>query len=150
MRLALAGETMLGRGVARELAKRAPQSAVSPEVAELTRAPDLCIVNLECCISERGEPVPRLFNFRAPPRAAETLAHLGVDCVLLANKHALDHGIEALLDTFAHHAKRRDTAQNAAALRSPSKDPGEHLARTRSVEAPLARARAGARSSPHA
>ncbi len=47
MRLALAGDTMLGRGVARELAKRAPQSVVSPEIAELTRAADLCIVNLE-------------------------------------------------------------------------------------------------------
>jgi poly-gamma-glutamate capsule biosynthesis protein CapA/YwtB (metallophosphatase superfamily) len=102
VRLALAGDTMLGRGVARELAKRPPQSVVSPEIAELTRAADLCILNLECCISERGEPVPKLFNFRAPPTAVETLVHLGVDCVLLANNHALDYGIEALLDTFAH------------------------------------------------
>jgi len=102
VRLALAGDTMLGRGVARELAKRAPQSVVSPEIAELTRAADLCIVNLECCISERGEPVPKVFNFRAPPQAVETLVHLGVDCVLLTNNHVLDYGIEALLDTFAH------------------------------------------------
>ena len=28
--------------------------------------------------------------------------YLGVDCVMLANNHALDYGIEALLDTFAH------------------------------------------------
>ena len=102
MRLALAGDTMLGRGVARELAKRPLQSIVSPEIAELTRAADLCIVNLECCISERGEPVPKVFNFRAPPLAVETLVHLGVDCVLLANNHVLDYGIEALLDTLAH------------------------------------------------
>jgi poly-gamma-glutamate capsule biosynthesis protein CapA/YwtB (metallophosphatase superfamily) len=102
VRLALAGDTMLGRGVALELAKRHPQSLVSPEVAELTREADICVVNLECCISERGEPVPKAFNFRAPPQAVETLMHLGVDCVLLANNHALDYGIEALLDTFAH------------------------------------------------
>jgi poly-gamma-glutamate capsule biosynthesis protein CapA/YwtB (metallophosphatase superfamily) len=102
VRLALAGDTMLGRGVARELAKRPPQSIVSPEIAELTRAADLCIVNLECCVSERGEPLPKVFNFRAPPQAVETLIYLGVDCVLLANNHALDYGIEALLDTFAH------------------------------------------------
>jgi poly-gamma-glutamate synthesis protein (capsule biosynthesis protein) len=31
-----------------------------------------------------------------------TLLHLGVDCVTLANNHALDFGEEALLDTFAH------------------------------------------------
>jgi poly-gamma-glutamate capsule biosynthesis protein CapA/YwtB (metallophosphatase superfamily) len=102
VRLALAGDTMLGRGVALELAKRPPQSIVSPEIAELTRAADLCVVNLECCISERGEPLPKTFNFRAPPEAVETLVYLGVDCVLLANNHALDYGTEALRETFAH------------------------------------------------
>ena len=102
MRLALAGDTMLGRGVARELATRRPESLIAEEIAELTRAADVCVVNLECCISERGKPVPKVFNFRAPPQAVETLVHLGVDCVLLANNHALDYGIEGLLDTFAH------------------------------------------------
>jgi poly-gamma-glutamate capsule biosynthesis protein CapA/YwtB (metallophosphatase superfamily) len=102
MRLALAGEAMLGRGVAEELAQRPPQSLVADELAELTRAADLCVVNLECCISERGEPVPKMFTFRAPPAAVETLVHLGVDCVTLANNHAVDYGIEALLDTFEH------------------------------------------------
>jgi poly-gamma-glutamate capsule biosynthesis protein CapA/YwtB (metallophosphatase superfamily) len=102
MRLALAGDTMLGRGVARELAKRPPQSLVAAEIAELTRSADLCVVNLECCISERGAPVPKAFNFRAPPEAVETLVHLGVDCVTLANNHAVDYGLEALLDTFTY------------------------------------------------
>jgi len=102
VRLALAGDTMLGRGVARELEHRAPQSLVAPEIAELTRAADLFVLNLECCISERGAPVPKTFNFRAPPRAVETLVHLGVGCVTLANNHALDYGEDALLDTFEH------------------------------------------------
>jgi poly-gamma-glutamate capsule biosynthesis protein CapA/YwtB (metallophosphatase superfamily) len=100
VRIALAGDTMLGRGVARELEHRAPQSLVEPELAEITRAADLFVLNLECCISERGAPVPKVFNFRAPPNAVETLLHLGVDCVTLANNHALDFGSEALLDTF--------------------------------------------------
>jgi poly-gamma-glutamate synthesis protein (capsule biosynthesis protein) len=102
VRLALAGDTMLGRGVARELEHRPPESLVADEVAELMRAADVCVLNLECCISERGEPVPKPFNFRAPPQAVKTLLHLGVDCVTLANNHALDFGFEALLDTFAH------------------------------------------------
>jgi poly-gamma-glutamate capsule biosynthesis protein CapA/YwtB (metallophosphatase superfamily) len=102
VRLALAGDTMLGRAVARELGRRPPESLVDPAVVELTRAADLFVLNLECCISERGEPVPKLFNFRAPPAAMETLLHLGVDCVTLANNHALDYGRDALLDTFAH------------------------------------------------
>ena len=54
MRLALAGDTMLGRKVARELERRPPQSLVEPALAELTRAADLFVLNLECCISERG------------------------------------------------------------------------------------------------
>ena len=93
---------MLGRGVAKELARRPPQSLVSDELIELTRAADLFVLNLECCISERGAPVPKIFNFRAPPAAVETLVHLGVDCVTLANNHALDFGVDALLDTFEH------------------------------------------------
>ena len=101
MRLALAGDTMLGRGVARELARRPPRSLVAADVRELMRAADHCVLNLECCISERGEPVPKTFTFRAPPQAVELLADLGVDCVTLANNHALDYGVEALLDTFA-------------------------------------------------
>jgi poly-gamma-glutamate capsule biosynthesis protein CapA/YwtB (metallophosphatase superfamily) len=102
MRLALTGDTMLGRAVALALERRPPESLVADEIAELTRAADLCIVNLECCISERGRPVPKVFNFRAPPQAVETLVHLGVDCVTLANNHALDFGLECLLDTFAY------------------------------------------------
>jgi poly-gamma-glutamate synthesis protein (capsule biosynthesis protein) len=46
--------------------------------------------------------VPKTFTFRAPPAAVETLVHLGVDCVTLANNHALDYGTDALLDTFEH------------------------------------------------
>jgi poly-gamma-glutamate capsule biosynthesis protein CapA/YwtB (metallophosphatase superfamily) len=103
MRLALAGDTMLGRGVAERLRDAPPESLFAPEVVEAARAADLCIVNLECCISERGTPTPgRVFHFRAPPAAVEALTHLGVDCVTLANNHALDFGPEALLDTFQH------------------------------------------------
>jgi poly-gamma-glutamate capsule biosynthesis protein CapA/YwtB (metallophosphatase superfamily) len=102
VRLALAGDTMLGRAVAKVLGRRPPESLVDPAIAEITRAANLFVLNLECCISERGEPVPKVFNFRAPPVAVETLRYLGVGCVTLANNHALDFGPDALLDTFAH------------------------------------------------
>jgi poly-gamma-glutamate capsule biosynthesis protein CapA/YwtB (metallophosphatase superfamily) len=103
VRLALAGDTMLGRGVAEALGRRPPDSLVDREIVELTRAADLFVLNLECCISERGEPVPgKVFTFRAPPAAIETLQHLGVGCVTLANNHTLDYGLNALRDTLAH------------------------------------------------
>ena len=100
--VALAGDTMLGRGVAERLARSSPQSLFSPEVVEAAREADLFLLNLECCVSERGEPWPapgKPFFFRAPPAAVDALVHLGVDCVTLANNHALDFGEVALLDT---------------------------------------------------
>jgi hypothetical protein len=47
----------------------------------------------------------KVFFFRAPASAAEALVLLGVDCVSLANNHALDFGEEALQDTFDHLAR---------------------------------------------
>jgi poly-gamma-glutamate capsule biosynthesis protein CapA/YwtB (metallophosphatase superfamily) len=107
VKLALAGDTMLGRGVATALESCAPETLVASEVVAVAREADLFLLNLECCISERGEPWPdpgKPFFFRAPPRATELLAHLGVDCVTLANNHALDFGQAALLDTLGHLA----------------------------------------------
>lgn len=103
--IALGGDTMLGRMVGRALAHRPPASVWDPELLEVFREADLAIVNLECCVSERGEPwaAPgKPFFFRAPPVAVEALAAAGVRAVWLANNHALDYGETALLDTFRH------------------------------------------------
>src|SRR5919197_4672163 len=104
MQLALAGDTMLGRGVAEALAAQPLAALVAGEVVAQTAAADAFVLNLECCVSERGEPWPepgKPFFFRAPPAAVELLAFLGVDCVTLANNHVLDFGTQALLDTLA-------------------------------------------------
>jgi poly-gamma-glutamate capsule biosynthesis protein CapA/YwtB (metallophosphatase superfamily) len=103
--LALAGDTMLGRSVAEALTTAPPESLVAPDLADVTRSADLFVLNLECCVSDRGEPWPdpgKPFFFRAPPTAVELLAYLGTDAVTLANNHALDYGPEALLDTLEH------------------------------------------------
>lgn len=102
--LALLGDTMLGRGVAERLDRGVPpESLVAPEIVELMASADLRLLNLECCISERGERWPspgKPFFFRAPPAAIDVLRHLRVDAVTLANNHALDYGPEALSDTL--------------------------------------------------
>ncbi|MFB4307628.1 CapA family protein [Actinomadura sp. GTD37] len=101
--VALAGDTMLGRGVAREIAESGPHALFSDGVREVFAEADLALLNLECCVSERGRPwdAPgKPFHFRAPPAAVEALVDLGVDCVTLANNHALDFGAEALADTL--------------------------------------------------
>jgi poly-gamma-glutamate synthesis protein (capsule biosynthesis protein) len=104
LRIALAGDTMLGRKVAEALTTD-PGNLLAPEVVAAAREADLFALNLECCISERGRRWPdagKPFFFRAPPVAAELLAEWGVGCVTLANNHALDFGEEALLDTLEH------------------------------------------------
>jgi len=58
IKLALAGDTMLGRGVAERLASAPPQSLFAPEVVEAAQEADLFVLNLECCISDRGSPWP--------------------------------------------------------------------------------------------
>lgn len=104
--LALMGDVMLGRGVGEVLDRSAdPAAFVAGEIRASLAAADLVVANLECCISTRGAPwdAPgRPFHFRAPPQAADLLAGLGVDCVTLANNHALDFGPAALLDTRDH------------------------------------------------
>jgi poly-gamma-glutamate synthesis protein (capsule biosynthesis protein) len=101
--VALAGDTMLGRGVADVLEQAPPESLFAPEVAATIREADLAHLNLECCISTRGERWPdpaKPFFFRAPLAAVEALSLLGIDCVTLANNHAVDYGYTALADTL--------------------------------------------------
>jgi poly-gamma-glutamate capsule biosynthesis protein CapA/YwtB (metallophosphatase superfamily) len=129
--VALAGDTMLGRGVAERLAEAPPESLFAPEVVEFVRGADLVVLNLECCISDRGAPWPdpaKPFFFRAPPAAVEALTHLGVDCLTLANNHALDFGEGALVDTMERltgagiawvgAGEDADTARRAVVLES--------------------------------
>jgi poly-gamma-glutamate capsule biosynthesis protein CapA/YwtB (metallophosphatase superfamily) len=103
--VAIVGDTMLGRLCADRAAGGDVDALFDGEIQALLREADVVVANLECCLSERGEPWPdpgKPFFFRAPPTAAEILAELGVDVVTLANNHALDYGTQALRDTISH------------------------------------------------
>jgi poly-gamma-glutamate capsule biosynthesis protein CapA/YwtB (metallophosphatase superfamily) len=85
----------------------------------LLRDCDAVVCNLECCVSERGEPTSRVagkpFFFRAPTAATESLKAVGAKAVGLANNHALDFEVEALLDTLGHLAAAEIPACGAGA-----------------------------------
>jgi poly-gamma-glutamate capsule biosynthesis protein CapA/YwtB (metallophosphatase superfamily) len=103
--IGLLGDVMLGRGVADTLRRDPSASLWSSELVALAKVCDLVVCNLECCLSERGEPTQRItgkpFFFRGPPSATRHLAELGIRGVGLANNHALDYEEEALADTLA-------------------------------------------------
>lgn len=124
--LGFAGDTMLGRSVARALRAGPADRLFSPELVEVVHEADLLVANLECCISERGSPWPspgKPFFFRAPPSAVEALQLLGVDVVTLANNHALDFGVDALLDTLEHLAAAGIAAVGAGSDLTAAREP---------------------------
>jgi poly-gamma-glutamate synthesis protein (capsule biosynthesis protein) len=126
LKLALAGDTMLGRTVALRLAIAPPASLFASEVVDIAHEADVFLLNLECAISARGRPWPdpfKPFFFRAPPAAVDVLCHLGVDCVNLANNHALDFGTDALLDTLEHLAAAGIATVGAGADRRAARAP---------------------------
>jgi poly-gamma-glutamate synthesis protein (capsule biosynthesis protein) len=99
-RLAFVGDVMLGRKVGEAIAENGSEYPWGDTLGVLQKA-DLRIANLECPISERGTANPRrMFSFRAPALAADSLKAAGIDCVSLANIHILDYGVEALSDTI--------------------------------------------------
>jgi len=102
--IGLLGDVMLGRMVAGALEIEPPETLWAPELRDLAASLDLVVCNLECCISERGEPTELIdrkpFFFRGPPAAVDALKAMSVAVVGLANNHALDFGEQALQDTL--------------------------------------------------
>lgn len=103
MRIALAGDVMMGRLVDESIIRNPASSpaAIWGDVLPVMLAADCRLINLECVISARGRPwhpFTKAFHFRAHPRAIEFLQAARIDCVTLANNHVLDFGSDALLD----------------------------------------------------
>ncbi|MBC7237992.1 MAG: CapA family protein, partial [Chloroflexi bacterium] len=98
--LVAVGDIMLGRLVGERILASSPDYPFQGEgIGELLAA-DVTVGNLECPISEQGQPQSKTYTFRAPPSAVEGLVSAGFDMLSLANNHCNDFGTEALLDTF--------------------------------------------------
>ncbi len=101
--LGFTGDVMLGRVVDVRQRER-PATAVWGDVLDRLLRLDGLFVNLECCLSTRGQPwtrTDRPFHFRADPEwAVPALREAGVDWATLANNHLLDFEEPALLDTL--------------------------------------------------
>lgn len=100
MKVLFVGDVMLGRLVNRELGRRWPEYPWGDTLPVFKNA-DARIINLECVISDRGEPwsvTPKAFHFRSDSRNISVLKAARIDAVSIANNHSLDYGYEALYD----------------------------------------------------
>jgi poly-gamma-glutamate capsule biosynthesis protein CapA/YwtB (metallophosphatase superfamily) len=106
LRIALAGDAMLGRGVHRRFERRpayAPWALLEPLLSEV----DLLALNLECSVTANTERWPHKdFNFRLDPAHAQRalgalpLPSGAARFASLANNHTLDFGAEGLAETM--------------------------------------------------
>lgn len=104
LRLMLGGDAMLGRTVRSYILHYGAGYPLGP-IEPLLRSADLCIVNLECALTnskQTWQGAPKAFYFGAPPEAAHALQGAGIGLVSLANNHLLDFGFEGMFDTLRH------------------------------------------------
>jgi len=94
------GDVMLGWQVGRKIVRKGP-AAPWVHIKRYFDQADIVVANLECVISDRGEPWrSKLIHLRTPLAAADSLVAGGVDVVSVANNHALDFGPDAFEDTL--------------------------------------------------
>lgn len=100
LKLLFVGDVMLGRLVNENL-KNKPLQYPWGDTLGIFRSSDFRICNLECVISDKGEPwseTAKVFHFRSDAKNVEVLKAAGIDFVSLANNHALDFGYRAMFD----------------------------------------------------
>uniref|UniRef100_A0A7C2WJ45 CapA family protein n=1 Tax=Thermorudis sp. TaxID=1969470 RepID=A0A7C2WJ45_9BACT len=94
------GDVMLGRLVNLAL-KRLPPAYAWGDTLPLLQRADARFINLECAITDWGEPEPgKVFCFRTDAKNVEVLRVAHIDAVSLANNHVLDYGEPGLRETL--------------------------------------------------
>ena len=102
VRVALLGDVMLGRGVARAheagaTGDCAPWEKALAALGDDLRGADLALANLESPVAEGAATQP--LDLRAPVASLAALSAVGVDYLSLANNHRLDAGLDGLAQT---------------------------------------------------
>ncbi|QRN86204.1 CapA family protein [Clostridia bacterium] len=100
------GDILLDRGVRRDMDRDYdyPYQNVLKELANA----DIVIGNLECPLTEEGNPVLKepSIVFRGDPRNAEALKKAGFQVLSLANNHTMDYDEQGFLNTISNLQKQ--------------------------------------------
>lgn len=107
--IAFTGDVMLGRLVNEYvILGNKPSTYVWGDMIDLMKKADLRIINLENAIAKSGSPwskTPKVFFYRADPKAIDVLKAARIDYVTLANNHVLDYEEDAFIETLEHLEK---------------------------------------------
>ncbi len=100
--LTAVGDIMLGRSVLDKMHAYGDYTHPYHQTAEILRAADLTVANLELPLSDNVAPPadPHTMTLVAPTEAATGLRWAGIDAVSLANNHTTNFGTSPMLDTM--------------------------------------------------
>jgi len=126
--IAFTGDVMLGRLVNEYvILGNKPNEYVWGNFIDLLRNADLTIINLENAIARSGKEwskTPKVFFYRADPKAIDVLKSAGIDYATLANNHVLDYDYEAFLETLERLEKNKipyaGAGRNLAEAKKPA------------------------------
>ena len=93
------GDIMLARSIGERIVSEGP-GVVFSEVQTILDSADILAGNIECAITDQGQPEPKSFTFAAPPAGAEALGMAGFDIAVLGNNHSFDYGQEGMAQTL--------------------------------------------------
>ena len=94
-----AGDIMLDRGVRRQIHRLGVDSLFS-DITPILSSADFAVANLECPVTEPVHPRDKRYVFRADPEWLPAVRRAGLSHLVLANNHAIDHGLEGLARTI--------------------------------------------------
>ena len=100
--LTAVGDIMLSRNVLRKMEAYGSYRHPFTQTADILRAADLTVANLEGQVSDNVtlSSDPHTFSFVSPAAVLDGVRWAGIDAVSLANNHTLDYGTGALADTM--------------------------------------------------
>ena len=100
--LTAVGDIMLSRSVLRRMEAYGSYRHPYTDTVQILRAADFTVANLEGQISDNVVPSsnPETMSFVSPIAVLDGVRWSGIDAVSLANNHALDFGVAALVDSM--------------------------------------------------
>ncbi len=98
VKLMAVGDIMLARTIESQMEARGA-GIVFSGVQPVLNSADILIGNLECALTNSTDQQQKTYTFAAPPESAKALALAGFDVLNQANNHAMDFGIQGLIDT---------------------------------------------------